>query len=73
MANLYPVNLLAYTIAKNIPRCTSEVHLLATELLIQTHLAARYPLAISQKYIARLKWELYFRRVELGMNKLEVK
>jgi hypothetical protein len=63
------VNLLAHTLMKNIPKCTSEEQLQATESLIRSHLVARYPAAEAQKYITHLKWALFFRRVELGLNK----
>lgn len=68
LADLYPVNLLAYTISRNIPRCMNEAHLQATGRFIQSHLVARYPASIARKYATDLKWQLFFRRIELGLN-----
>lgn len=68
MADLYPVNLLAYAISLNIPKCMNEAHLQATERFIQSHLAMRYPASVARKYITDLKWQLFFRRIELGLH-----
>lgn len=68
LADFYPVNLLAYTISRNIPKCMNEAHLQATMRFIQSHLVARYPACVAQKYIMDLKWQLFFRRIELGLH-----
>jgi len=63
-----PIVLVAHQIQRNIDVCRTESAIKATESMIDTLLLSRYPYSEARKYAVSLRWELFFKRIELGCN-----